>query len=85
MICVGLLTEGSDNRHGRLIGQLGDRQFLQVKIDSLWAWNGRDVIRETLGVSEGNDAFFSFVTAARRDPDPGGKCPDCVKFRQEVA
>ena len=45
---MGLLTRGSANRYGRLIAQLGDRNFLQVKIDPSWTWKGRDIIREQL-------------------------------------
>src|SRR6202022_3652177 len=31
-VAVGLLTHGADNRFGRLIDQLGDRNFLQVNL-----------------------------------------------------
>lgn len=82
MLCLGLLTAGADNRYGRLIRQLGDRQFLQVKIDPDWNWNGRDLFREQLQIPADNDAYFSFCAIARRDPDPGGLCPDCVRYRR---
>ena len=36
MIVLGLLTRGADNRYGKLIEQLGDRNFLQIKIDPAW-------------------------------------------------
>lgn len=82
MIAVGLLTRGADNRYGRLIDQLGDRNFLQIKIDPTFGWNGRDLFRELLQIPEDNDAYFSFVTVARRDPDRGSlPCPDCERFR----
>ena len=83
MITLGLLTEGADNRYGRLIGQLGGRQFLQVKIDPGWGWNGRDLFRDLLQIPDGNDVYAGFVTVARRDPDPGGRCPDCLQFRRK--
>ena len=81
-LAVGLLTRGSDNRFGRLIEQLGDRNFIQVKIAPDYAWRGRDVIREQLGIAEDCDAFFAWNAIARRDPD-GGRlyCPDCERFR----
>jgi hypothetical protein len=82
MIVIGLLTRGAENRFGRLIDQLADRQFLQIKIDPLFAWNGRDIFRQQLGIAEDCDPYFSFVTIARRDPDRGQlPCPDCERFR----
>ena len=81
MIALGLLTQGADNRYGRLVDQLGDRQFFQIKIDPGWNWNGRDIVHEVLQIPVGNDAYFSFCTIARRDPDSGGLCPDCQKYR----
>jgi hypothetical protein len=83
MIVLALLTRGADNRYGRLIEQLGDRQFLQVKLDPAWTLGGKDVIREQLGIAPDCDAYLSFCTIARRDPDPGGQCPDCKKFRSQ--
>jgi molybdopterin/thiamine biosynthesis adenylyltransferase len=82
MLAIGLLTRGSDNRFGRLIDQLGDRNFLQVQLAPEWSLNGRNVIREQLGVAADCPAFFSWNTIVRADPD-GGKllCPDCEKFR----
>ena len=84
MIIIGLLTRGSDTPYGRLIDQLGDRQYLQIKLDPAWTLGGRDVVRDALGVPEGNDAYVSFCTVARRDPDPGGQCPDCRAFRRGI-
>jgi hypothetical protein len=81
MIALGLLTQGAANRYGRLIEQLGDRQFLQIKIDPDWSWNGRDIVQEKLQIPAGNDAYFSFCSVARRDPDPGGQCLDCRQYR----
>ncbi len=82
MIVIGLLTSGAPNRFGRLIGQLGNRQFLQIKIDPLYGWNGRDIFREQLGIVDSCDPYFSFVTIARSDPDQGQlPCPDCERFR----
>jgi hypothetical protein len=80
-VVIGLLTAGADNRFGRLIGQLGGRQVLQVKIDPAWTFNGSDPVRQYLGVPEGNDGYVSFCTVARRDPEPGGGCPDCQRYR----
>lgn len=80
MIAVGLLTRGANNFYGRLIDQLGDRNFLQIKVHD-WTWRGRDIVREQLWIAEDCDAFFAWNTAARRDPDRGEPpCPDCVRF-----
>jgi len=79
-VAVGLLTRGADNRFGRLLDGLAGRTVLQVKIDPDWAWNGRDVVRERLGVTAGSDGYFAFCTAALRDPDPPGRCPDCLRY-----
>lgn len=81
-LAIGLLTRSSDNRHGRLIDALGDRNCLQVQIDPDWTIQGRRLIREELGIADDNDAYFSWSTIARRDPDRGlPPCPDCVRFR----
>ncbi len=82
MIAVGLLTRGADNRFGRLIDQLGDRNFIQVQLDPLWQLNGRNPIREYLGVAPETDTFFAWNTTARRDPANGNPpCPDCLRWR----
>jgi molybdopterin/thiamine biosynthesis adenylyltransferase len=80
-VVIGLLTAGADNRFGRLIGQLGERQVLQVKIDPKWTIGGSDPVRKFLSIPEENDGYVAFCTAARRDPDPGGQCPDCRRYR----
>lgn len=80
MIVLGLLCRGADNFYGRLITQLGDRNFIHVKTHD-WTWNGRDIIREQLRIPADCDSFFSWNAAARRDPDHGDPpCPDCVRF-----
>lgn len=80
-IAIGLLTRCSDTRYGRLIAGLGDRNFLQVKIDPGFEIGGRDVVGEVLGVL-GSDAWFAWSTIVRRDPDRGQlPCEDCRQFR----
>ena len=82
MLAIGLLTRGSDNRFGRLIDELGDRNFLQVQLDPSWTFKGRNVIREQLGIAEDCPAFFAWNTIVRSDPDRGQlPCPDCEKYR----
>ena len=81
-IAIGLLTRGSDDKFGRLIEQLGDRQFIQLKISPDFRINGRDVIREKLGVADDCDAFFAWNAIALKDPDGGQlPCADCEKYR----
>jgi molybdopterin/thiamine biosynthesis adenylyltransferase len=81
MLVIGLLTAGSDDRYGRLIEQLGDRSFLQIKIDPAWTIRGVDPVAKYLGLPEAIDTYAGFCTVARRDPD-GGRlpCPDCARF-----
>ena len=81
MIALGLLTRGSRNRFGTLIEELGDRNFIHVKLDPTYLWKGRDVTREQLGVANEVDTFFAWNTAVRRDPDRGKlHCPDCERL-----
>lgn len=79
-IVIGQLTQGSPNRYGRIIDELGDRNFLQVQNDSRFAWNGRSLFRDQLQVPPDNDRFYSWNTIARRDPSPQ-PCPDCERYR----
>lgn len=73
-IAVGLLTAGANNRMGRLIRQLGNRNLLQVKIDPEYRLGNKDVFAQYLGT---NPANFSFTTIALpMEPEPG--CPDCA-------
>ena len=74
MIAVGLLTAGADNAYGRLIDQLGDRNFIQLKISPDWTFAGRDIFREHLGVDADCPAYFNWLSIARRDPT-GGRSP----------
>ncbi|MDB5328325.1 MAG: dinucleotide-utilizing enzyme [Phycisphaerales bacterium] len=77
-IAVGLITAGAPNRMGRLIGQLDQRNLLQVKIDPNYTLNGRDVFGEYLGH---HPAQFSFNTIALpMEPEPD--CPDCATLRR---
>lgn len=79
-IVIGLLTQGSPDRYGRIIDELGDRNFLQVQNDSQFVWNGRPLFRDQLEIPPDNDRFYSWSTIARRDPSPQ-PCPDCEQFR----
>ncbi len=81
-LAIGLLTRGSDTRYGRLIGALGDRNFLQIKIDPDFVLAGRDVVREILQVPADNQSFFAWNSIVRSDPDRGQLyCDDCCRFR----
>ena len=79
---TGSMRSGSDNRFGRLIDDLGDRNFLQLSTDPGFRIGGRDVIAEQLGISDQCDTHFAWNTIARRDPDHGRlPCPDCEEYR----
>jgi hypothetical protein len=76
-IAVGILTSGADNRMGRLIRQLGNRNLLQVKSDPNYRLGERDIFGEYLGHHPAN---FSFTTIALpMEPEP--HCPDCAQYR----
>jgi len=72
-IAVGLLTRGADNRMGRLIAQLGDRNLLQVKIDPQYRMGEKDIFARRLGNDPAN---FSFSTIAL-SMQPEARCRDC--------
>lgn len=78
-IALGLLTAGADNNYGRLIEQLGDRNFVQLKMSTDWNFAGRDIFREQLGIAADCPAYFNWLTIARSDPAGGlPPCPDCT-------
>jgi hypothetical protein len=78
-IVLGLLLRGSTSRFGQLIESLGDRNYLRVKIDPHYRLNGRDHVREELGISADNAHFTGWCVSALRDPDRGDPpCADCT-------
>jgi hypothetical protein len=80
-IAVGLLTAGADNRMGRLIAQLGNRNLLQVKIDPEYRLGGKDIFGDHLGNDPANFSFTNIALAMEPEID----CPDCQAFgRQET-
>ena len=76
-IALGLLTAGADNRFGRLVQQLGNRNLLQVKSDPTYKMGDKDIFAEHLGNSPAN---FSYTTIALA-MDPERDCPDCARHR----
>lgn len=81
MLAVGLLTRGADNKYGRLMMEhVGDRQLIQIKLDPAYAFHGRDIFRELLGVPADNDLLFNWVAMARRDGPKDGPCEDCANY-----
>ncbi len=79
-IALGLLTQGSDNYFGGLINELGDRQFLQVKLRHNWLLNGGDPVAKALEIPEGNESYFCWSTAARVNGPRLFPCPDCEEL-----
>jgi hypothetical protein len=77
-LAVGILTAGADNRMGRLIRQLGNRNLLQVKMDPDYRLNGKDIFSQYLG---NHPANFSFTTIAL-PMEPELDCPDCRMLRE---
>lgn len=80
-LALGLLTRGADNRYGRLMEQLGDRQFIQTSLSPEFQVNGRDPIRQRLGANN-SPYYFAWNSCAMSDPDQGQlPCPDCEELR----
>jgi hypothetical protein len=77
-IAVGILTAGADNRMGRLIGQLGKRNLLQVKSDPTYRLGDKDIFSQHLGNSPANFSFTTIALPMERERD----CPDCAAFRR---
>lgn len=77
-LALGILTSGADNRMGRLIRKLGDRNFLQVKIDPDYRLGERDVFAEYLGNHPANFAFSTIALPM----EPERNCPDCAARRR---
>lgn len=72
-IALGLLTHGADNRMGKLIAQLGNRNLLQIKIDPEYTLNDKDIFRQYLGDHPANFSFVTIALPMEREPN----CPDC--------
>jgi len=79
-IALGLLTPGADNRMGKLIAQLGNRNLLQTKIDPEYTLNGKDIFRQYLGDNPANFSFTTIALPMERDLN----CPDC-SATQDIA
>lgn len=74
-IAVGILTAGADNRFGRLIEQLGDRNLIQCKMDPLFRLGDPDIFETHLGNGPGHFTFNSIALAIEPERD----CPDCSR------
>jgi len=72
-IAAGIITRGADNRMGKLILKLGNRNLLQVKIDPDYRLGGKDIFGEYLGNSSANFSFTTIALEMEQEYD----CPDC--------
>ncbi len=72
-IATGILTRGSDNRIGRLIDKLNQRNLLQVKSDPDYRMGERDIFGQYLGHHPANFSFTTIALPMERD----AQCPDC--------
>ena len=79
-IALGLLTRCCDGYFGQLIGMLGKRQFLQVKLRHDWLLDGIDPVAKALSIDEQNDAYFCWNTVARQNGPRLAACPDCEEL-----
>jgi hypothetical protein len=78
-LALGILTAGADNRAGRLIGQLGNRSILQVKVDPEYRLGDRDIFAEHLGNGPANFSFTTIALPMEAEAD----CPDCAASRRQ--
>jgi molybdopterin/thiamine biosynthesis adenylyltransferase len=79
-IALGLLTHGADNRMGKLITKLGNRNLLQTKIDPDYTLGGKDIFRRYLGDNPANFSFTTIALPMERDPN----CPDCSAMHNDA-
>jgi molybdopterin/thiamine biosynthesis adenylyltransferase len=79
-LALGILTRGSDNYFGRLIENLGDRQFLQISLRSTFEINGSNPIQRKLGIDDENPAHFAYCTRFESNGRRMLPCPDCAEF-----
>jgi molybdopterin/thiamine biosynthesis adenylyltransferase len=83
-IALAHLTEGIDNRYGRLLERLGKRQLLVIKLDPDWETRpGRDIVRDELGIAPDNAFYCTYNTIAMAPEATAiaNPCPDCLAFR----
>ena len=73
-IAAGILTRGANNRMGKLIGKLGDRNLLQVKIDPDYRLGEKDIFGQYLGNHPANFSFTTIAIPMEHDEN----CPDCM-------
>jgi hypothetical protein len=78
-IAVGILTRGADNRYGRLVDMLGNRNLLQVKNDPDYRLGDKDIFRQYLGNDPSNFSFTTICLAMERDTN----CPDCSYLHRQ--
>jgi hypothetical protein len=78
-IAVGILTADADNRMGRLIRQLGNRNLLQIKLDPEYRLGDTDIFARYLGNHPANFSFTTIALPMELEPD----CPDCAMRRQQ--
>lgn len=76
-IAVGILTDGAENRMGTLIDKLGNRNFMQVKIDPDYRLGDKDIFVQYLGNHPANFSFTTIALPMERDKS----CPDCSKYQ----
>lgn len=72
-LSLGLLTAGANNRYGKLIEKLGNRNLLQTKIDPDYTLGGKDIFRKYLGDHPANFSFTTIAVPQERELN----CPDC--------
>jgi hypothetical protein len=78
-IALGLLTHGADNRMGKLIAKLGNRNLLQIKMDPDYTLGGKDIFHQYLGDNPANFSFTTIALPMEREPN----CPDCAAMYEQ--
>ena len=79
-IAVGILTSGADNRMGKLIPKLGNRNLLQIKIDPDYRLGTKDIFTQYLGNHPANFSFTTIALPMEHDES----CPDCSTLEVRI-
>lgn len=79
-LAIGVLTKGADNRFGRLMERLGNRNLLLTKLDPDFTIGEPDLFTQHLGLEPANFAFSTIALHRPRRSD----CPDCTRFRRRA-
>ena len=79
-IAFGILTRGQSSYFGRLIAELGDRQFLQIVLRHDFQIKQDNPVRRRLGIEKDHPIHFAYCTRFESCGLHAAPCPDCVEI-----